>query len=178
MHGGSVGGGGSSIFGLVPGPVVELYAFGQLEFEIQRFVPALRLSGTVLQKHDFVGSAGSAQFSMVVPRIEICPLRLGSSQVNVRPCVSGSVAIVKSTGTGTEQAGADGQLVWIPGVSALASLRIGGPVAAFGSAGLGLPLNRYEYAFRTHDPSRPSVELYSTQSIMGFAGGGLALEFP
>ena len=178
MHGGSVGGGGSSIFGLVPGPVVEAYAFGQLDFEGRGWAPALRLSGTILENHDFVGSAGSAQFSMVVPRIEVCPLRLGSSQANVRPCVSGSVAIVSRQAWAPSRLARSRQLVWIPGVSALASVRIVGPLAAFGSAGLGLPLNRYEYAFRTHDPSRPSVELYSTQSIMGFAGGGLALEFP
>jgi len=174
VQSGSFGGGGTSILGLVPGPVVEAYAFAQLDFEARGWAPALRLSGTILENHDFADSAGSAVFSMVVPRLEVCPLRWGSPKANVRPCVFGSVAIVKSTGS----AGAETQVVGIAGVSALGSVRIWGPLAAYGSAGIGLPHHRYEYAFRTHDPAQPSVELYSTKPLVGFLGGGVALEFP
>jgi hypothetical protein len=180
LRGGSFGAGGSAVSGLLPRVVGGLYLFGQLDFEYRGWLaPAFRFSGTFPGEHEFDGSGGSALFSMVVPRLEICPIRMGSAQANIRPCVSGSLAIVESVGAkNTLRAGTDVRPVWIPGVSAVGSVRIVGPLGVFGSAGIGFPIPRYEYVFRAHDPSQPNLELYTTYWLMGFAGGGMGLEFP
>jgi hypothetical protein len=163
----------------LPDTIVGWYIAGQLDFEYRGVVsPAIRLSATFPGEHDVGDAGGSARFSMVVPRIELCPLRFGSTKANIRPCASGAVAIIESTGINALRAGSEVRPVWVLGLSALVSVRIVGPITAFGSGGIGAPIPRYEYVFRAHDASQSNIELFSTKSIAAFAGGGLTAEFP
>jgi hypothetical protein len=179
VRGASFGFGGGAIYGLLPDVVAGVYGFGQLDLDYRGLLaPSVRLSVTRPGDQDVGAAVGSARFNVVVPRIEICPLRFGSVHANIRPCVSGSVAIIESVGVNALAAGTEVRPVWIPGLSALVSVRIVGPLQAFGSASIGVPFPRYEYVFRAHDPSQPSSELFSTNPLVISGGGGLGLEFP
>jgi hypothetical protein len=180
VRGGSVGAGPSAVYGLLPDTIGAWYFSGELDLEYRGlFHPAIRTSATLLFKdREFGGTDGSAKFSLVLPRLEVCPLRFGSPTANVRPCVSGALAIIGSTGVNALYAGSEVRTVWIPGLSLLGSLRIVGRLSGFLSAGIGAPIPRYEYVFRAHDPMQPNVELFSTRPEVVHAGGGLALDLP
>jgi hypothetical protein len=172
--------GGAAFYGLLRDTIGGWYFSGQLDFEYKSWIaPAIRLSATVPPgERDFGDADGSARFSMLVPRLEVCPVRFGSIKANIRPCVSGAVAIIESTGVNALYAGTEVRPVWIPGISFLAQIRIVGPLAAFLSAGIGVPMPRYEYVFRAHDPAQPNLVLFSTKPEVAQGGAGLSLEFP
>jgi hypothetical protein len=180
VRGGNIGVGGSAIDGLLPRTIGGLYFSGELDLEYRDWLaPAIRLSATLpLRESDFGGADGSAKFSMVTTRLEVCPVRLGSPKANVRPCVSGAIAIIGSTGVNALYAGSEVRPVWIPGLSVVASWRFLGRLALFLNAGIGAPMPRYEYVFRAHDPTQPNVELFSTKPEVVHAGAGLALDLP
>jgi hypothetical protein len=180
VQGGSFGGGYSAVYGLLPSTIGAWYFSGELDLEYRGlFQPAIRASATLLLgDREFGGADGSARFSLVLPRLEVCPLRFGSPNANVRPCVSGALGIIGSTGVNALYAGSEVRTVWIPGLSLLGSLRIVSRISAFLSAGLGAPIPRYEYVFRAHDPMQPNVELFSTKPEVVHAGGGLSLDLP
>jgi hypothetical protein len=179
VRGGTLGGGLSAFAGIVPSAILGAHVFGEIEWDAMRaLAPALRVSGTFFGEHEFASTGGTATFSAIVPRMEICPLRLGSPSANVRPCAFASVAIVESSGRNTQRPGTEVHGVWMPGLSAIATVRVVGPLEIFGFAGAGVAMNRYEYAFRAHDPSMPATDVYTTALIEGYGGGGLALGFP
>jgi hypothetical protein len=180
LHG-DVGGAANGVVGLLPDAVIGPGVFGQIEWKAWRWItPALRVSGmTFPHSYEYGDPGGTATFAVnFLLRLEGCPLGARIAPATVRVCGFFSWAWVESTGRKTQFPRSEVNVMRTLGGSALFSLRMVGPLEGSLGLGVGAALDRYAYAFRSHDPSQPATVVNETPKVGGFAGLGLGLEFP
>jgi hypothetical protein len=132
--------------------------------------PSLRLLGFA-GKSDLDGSAGSATLRFFGGRLELCPVRFGTAQLVVRPCLGSELGLVDARGQVAQQP----RSRTTPWVSVEATLRLQWFVTRGFFAELGggpvFPLVRTHYYFE------PDRTLYTAPELSARVAMGLGLLF-
>jgi hypothetical protein len=109
--------------------------------------PFWRLSVTHAQRRGLAEAGGQASFAFTLPTLDLCPVRLGSRALGLRPCAYGSVGLLKVWGEGTPQNEEHARLYGAAGVSAWLGWRVSEAFEIIADARAGLPFRRDELAF-------------------------------
>ena len=108
--------------------------------------PFWRLSVTHAQRRGIAESGGQASFAFTLPTLDLCPVRLGSRALGLRPCAYGSVGLLKAWGAGTARDETHARLYAAVGLSAWLGWRVSEAFEIIADARAGLPLRRDEFA--------------------------------
>jgi len=112
------------------------------------FSPALRLSLSHFARGDFAVAGGTAEFSLDVASVELCPLRAEAGPLRIYPCllrVSGG--LLRASGSSTVEPAARDR-PWLElGASVLASLKPSRSLLLAVSASAGRPMIRDSFQF-------------------------------
>jgi hypothetical protein len=163
-------------FGAISGPAPDVMpGFGavlQVAYERDGVLsPALRLSYSHFARGDFVVAGGTADFSLDVGTLELCPVRAEAGPWRIYPCLRGTGGELRASGSETVGAVARGRPWWEVGAGVVVlvhpsrSLELGLTLAA------GWPLVRDTFQFEPLE--------FHTVSALALTGGlGAGVRFP
>ena len=117
-------------------------------------------------------TAGTAKFWRLVGGLALCPLRLEviASTLALVPCAALDVGAVDATGTDTPN-GRHERRTWLDtGITGRLEWAVGARVSLEVEGGALFPLFRYHSTF-------PTLAVYDTPLVAGFAGAGAAVRF-
>jgi hypothetical protein len=164
----------SALLNMAPEPAFGGAASAALELNPgQLLAPFLRLSLTHAQRRGLAAGAGDANFAFTLPTLDACPVRLGPRAFGVRPCVSGSVGLLRVWGSGAEATrledhlrvyGAAGAALWL-------GVRVSEAFEIIADGRALLPFWRDQFTF-------DDVVFYRTIAPAFSAGVGVAGGFP
>jgi hypothetical protein len=107
--------------------------------------PFWRLSLTHAQRRGVAEPGGQASFAFTLPTLDLCPVRLGSRALGLRPCAYGSVGLLKVWGEGTPQDETHARWFGAAGLGAWLGWRVSEVFEIVGDARAGLPFRRDEF---------------------------------
>jgi hypothetical protein len=137
---------GQTIFGPAPAvmPGVALLGMAALDRD-GLWSPALFVGVTHAWRPDLAEPGGTASFALDAASLDACPLRVGWSRLEARPCASALVGRFAASGTDTDQAASAARPFATVGVALTASL--GTTVELYGRIGIGVTMIRDSYEF-------------------------------
>jgi hypothetical protein len=146
---------------------------GMLEYERgSALSPAVRLSFSHFARGDFTAPGGTAEFSLDVASLELCPLRAQAGPLRVYPCllrVSGG--LLQASGSSTLEPAAR-ERPWLElGASLLALLKPSRSLLVAVSAAAGRPVVRDRFQFEP-------VEFHRVSALALSLGVGAGVTFP
>jgi hypothetical protein len=109
------------------------------------WAPALFAGVTHAWRGDLREPGGTASFTLDAVSVDACPLRVGTSRLVARPCASGLVGRLASSGTDTEHGASAARPFATAGVALFAGFGAPWLVSARASAGVTLLRDSYEF---------------------------------
>jgi hypothetical protein len=139
---------GALLLQMAPEPALGATASAAFEINPGNLAaPFWRLSVTHAQRRGIAEPGGQASFAFTLPTLDLCPVRLGSRALGLRPCAYGSVGLLKVWGAGTSRDETHARVYAAVGLSAWLGWRISEVFEIIADARAGLPLRRDEFAF-------------------------------
>jgi hypothetical protein len=133
--------------------------------------PFWRLSVTHGQRRGLPEAGREAAFAFTLPTLDACPVRLGPRALGVRPCVFGSLGLLRVWGDGTLRDEDHSRLYGAAGVSLWAGWRVSEIFEIIADGRMGVPFRRDEFALEH--------KVFFTTPTLGFSAGlGVAGGFP
>jgi hypothetical protein len=130
--------------------------FGELESKSSRgFAPSSRF--TLFAAENGAFETRTASFLLVAGRLDFCPLRIGSAELSLRPCVAADIGYVSAEGINAAPGrGLPGSEVWADAAALLRARWTPGRGRFFVEAegGVFVPLNRSSFVY-----SNPTVTI-------------------
>ena len=131
--------------------------------------PFWRLSLTHGQRRGMPELGGEAAFAFTLPTLDACPVRLGPRALGVRPCVFGSLGLLKVWGDGTLQDETHSRLYGAAGVSLWAGWRVSEVFEIIADGRAGLPFRKDQFALEHQVFFKTPTPVFSAG--LGVAGG-------
>ncbi len=153
----------------------EIAPGGSVEVALELFpgrvlAPFFRLSVPHAQRRGLERGGGTANFAYTLPTLDVCPVRLGSRALGLRPCAYGSVGLLKAWGSSTDLENlAHKRLFASAGGALWLGLKLSKTIEIIADARGIVPLERDSFAF-------DDVVFWKTpplgfSSVIGVAGG-------
>ena len=139
---------GQTIFGPAPGvmPGVAIYGMAALDRE-GPWAPALFVGVTRVWRSNFSEPGGTASFTLAAASLDACPLRLRWARVDARPCASGLLGRMASSGTNTDDPSGETRRFAAAGAAVITAVKLSGPVYLSIRVGVDWTLTRDWYEF-------------------------------
>lgn len=109
------------------------------------WAPALIIGASHVWRNNLSEPGGTASFALDAATIDACPLRVGARELVVRPCASGLVGRLGTSGTDTEQPASAARPFATAGVALNATFGTTLVVSARVSVALTLLRDSYEF---------------------------------
>jgi len=138
---------GQTIFGPAPAvmPGMALYGMAALDRE-SVWSPALFVGASHAWRNDLAEPGGTASFTLDAASVDVCPLRVGRSQLVARPCASALVGRLAASGADADQTASEARPFATAGVALTATA--GTIIEVTARLAVGMTLLRDSYYFQ------------------------------
>jgi hypothetical protein len=137
------------------------------------FSPLLRAGVVFARRTDIEKDLATADFEWLTARIELCPLRIGSERVSLRPCAFVDAGRLKGSGEGIASQREQSVFWSASGAELSAEARLVGPLTLGAEVGVLLPFRRDRFYFA----GPPDETVHRVPRAGLSAGVGLGLLF-
>ncbi len=134
--------------------------------------PELRLTAAYdFALGDTQAAGGTASFRLASATLDLCPVRIGSRALEVRPCATGVLGALRAEGRDTVAPESATRFYSALGASLAGFVGIGSGLGISASVGGSFPLSRDRFQFAP-------VVFHEVPAVVGSASLGLSYEFP
>lgn len=159
------------IQGVTPAPMDGFGLGTALGFGDSLLAPQIRLAWLHFLGITYPADGGDAVFQLDAARFSVCPIRLGPSSYNVRPCAFGVGGRFTASGQDTENPQSHTRPLWLFGAALIGSSRPVSVLLITGEIGLSAPLSRDRFQFQPD-------QFHQVSSLVLTGGLGIGIEYP